>query len=310
MLEPLYIADLVAQAARERAREAGLEVQIEHPSGRFYPPVSITIGDQTFDFHLSITPFNPKSATDIIDDKWLFFQQAGRDLNIPYSQAFVKNEADADSIYKRTLASIEDEAHPFAFPIVVKPSHGSKSVNVCICHDEEELRAGIEMVSKDASHGAHIVVQQHVQAKAEYRAVFFQGEIVFVYEKNPNHIEPGEAVVLGQNASPDFWQGAGIGEVKDETLIERFKPIGQHVYQEYGAVYMGFDIIVDEHDDIWVIECNSSPLGLASVNKVFENGRKIVHGLAAKMLDRMIGLAEPSQERTQDLQFEADPKVA
>lgn len=292
-MEKRYIADLVANEAKRYANaHKDTTVEISLPNGRGWPPVRVTLNGMDFDFYLSITPFNADEITSVIDNKWRLYEASSEALHMPLTKGFTKDGADLNEIFRDIMSDIENEAHPYTFPIVVKPSRGSKSVNVCICHDENELQKGLEIVAGDQGLGSHIVVQQYIGPASEYRAVFFKNELMYIYEKNANHVAPDEDVRLGKDANPSYWEGAEAGIVENADLVERVKEFGNHVHTNHGATYFAFDIRVDEYGQPWVLECNSSPLGLERVLETFDNGRAILEKLGALMVAHMVHLTE------------------
>jgi hypothetical protein len=134
-MQPVYIADLVAQEVRRRIA-SGADMQVERPYGRFLRHYRISVRGQSYDFDMSQTPFNCAETTRVIDDKWVLYNAAGHALHMPHTQAFAfDNEFDLGRVHREILSNIENEKHPFDFPIVIKPNKGSLSKNVCICHD-------------------------------------------------------------------------------------------------------------------------------------------------------------------------------
>jgi glutathione synthase/RimK-type ligase-like ATP-grasp enzyme len=154
-----------------------------------------------------------------------------------------------------------------------------------------ELLEGLALVHAGRENNTHLIAQQYIGPAHEYRAVFFKGNLQFACEKNRHGTEPGHKVVFGQNASPSMWPDAEMQEIEDQYLLERFKDAGRHVYQEFGAAYVGLDIRIDENDELWILECNSAPMGLERVNQHFKSGPQVLEHLGALMVDELVCLS-------------------
>jgi len=239
-----------------------------------------TIDGIHFKFNGSNAPFNSEESNLFINDKWALFERIKWKINTPHTEAFSKSHSKAD-IFDELIAKIESETHPFTFPIVIKPNNGSLSKNVHIVQNEEELRIAIANNKEDLDNGELILAQQYIGPAKEYRAICLDGKCVFAFEKNIDMAYPSD------RANPIYQVGSKAIITDDNDILSQFEDIADHLKKEHGVNYVGLDLRMDENDQIWLLEGNSSPMGLKRITIDVENGRQIISNLCALMLKKL-----------------------
>lgn len=242
--------------------------------------LEVTIDSVHFEFNGSNTPFNSKESISFINDKWHLFEKIKWKANTPHTEAFSKNHGKAD-IFDELMAKIESETHPFTFPVVIKPNNGSLSKNVHIVQNEEGLRIAIASNKEDLDNGELILAQQYIGPAREYRAICLDGKCVFAYEKNIDTASPSDT------ANPIYQVGSKAIITDDNNILRQFGDIADHLKKEHSVNYVGLDLRIDENDQIWLLEGNSSPMGFKRITIDIENGKQIVSNLCELMLQKM-----------------------
>jgi len=289
-------------SAVKRAQRQGMSIKSEAtPIGQDY-----TVDNVCFSFSGGQTPFNSDQANHFINDKWEVSQALRIRTNTPHTENFEKNSAFCnDEIVADLMQKINSESHPFYFPLVIKPNNGSLSENVYIVEDEDALRSAIETVRQNDQNGSMVLAQQYIGPAKEYRVICLDGQCLLAYEKNID-----DAPITATEPNPIYRQGSKVVLVEDPALLSQFTDIAMGLYQDHGVQYVGLDIRVDANDLAWVIEGNSSPMGLKRVIWDIEDGRAIIDNLCDKMISKMQNIAKIQNTPMTDLiQREYGPAI-
>lgn len=278
--------------AVKRARVAGMAIEsAPSPTGRDY-----IVDGIRFTFSGGQTPFNSAQANRFINDKWEVSQALRIRTNTPHTEKFEKDSVlSNDEMVAEIMVKIESETHPFNFPIVIKPNNGSLSENVFIVKNESTLRYAIETARCKDRNGDKVLVQQYIGPAKEYRAICLDGQCIFAYEKNIDD------AVESQEPNPIYRQGSKAVLVVNPALLKQFSDIATGLHQDHGVQYVGLDIRVDENNMSWVLEGNSSPMGLKRVIWDIENGRDIIDSLCDRMISKMQNIANAQNALTSGL---------
>jgi glutathione synthase/RimK-type ligase-like ATP-grasp enzyme len=163
------------------------------------------------------------------------------------------------------------------FPVVIKPDHGSRSKDVCVIFDIEELLERlIEMMQK---YPDGIIVQKYVYGN-EYRVIIFDGNVVCVYERASDGmiVSPENTVTV-----------SSADNVSNEHMGFFLK-----VAQELGLDFCGIDVKDGDlsSSDIsttCVLEANSNP-SMNSVSKL--KGVNFLRDLYGRIIEFVLKNAE------------------
>lgn len=248
----------------------------------------VQMNGSSFIFFNCTSPFNPASVPLIANSKILFYQAVKDDAQFPetikVSQSVAYYEpndrhADDRNTY-RNLPSIDkvidDVKTRFDFPLVVKPDQGRLGRNVIKAETPNQVRTGLKAIFDEEPLA---VVQDYIPIVKEFRAIIFDGECIILYEKNKDQ------AIANNNLNPIYWQGS-IPILSDDTWLQsQCDLLAQYLLNSMGFVHGGLDIGLDESGQLWLIEANASPMGLA---RLIENGgAKAVEQLTDKMITKM-----------------------
>ena len=196
-----------------------------------------------------------------------------------------------------TLRPHDDVVNPFGFPVFVKPARLGSSVGITKAHDEEELRAGVELAFE---HDEKILIEEFLDG--------VEVEVGVLGNLDPIASLPGEIVPLGHEWytwSSKYDEG-GMKLVippdglSDET-VERVQKVAVDAFRVTDCEGMArVDCFVVD-DEVVVNELNTIP-GFTSTSvyaKLFD-----ASGIPYReLLRRLIELAVERRERRSRLKF-------
>ncbi len=197
-----------------------------------------------------------------------------------------------------TLRDGDPVENPFGYPCFVKPARLGSSVGISKAHDEEELRAGVELARR---HDDKVLVEEFVSGT--------EVEVSVLGNRDPITSLPGQIVVLeGEwyDYSAKYDEG-GMDllvpppDLSDEQ-VERVRELARRAYVATECEGMArADMFVRDDGEVLVNELNTIP-GFTSTSvyaKLFE-----ASGVPyAQLLDRLIELALDRHERRSRLEF-------
>lgn len=258
-------------------KELGLPFEIKDDFGNF---IEIKKGNKSFYFVYCNTPFNNESSSFISRDKEFSYRIFGKDLNMPKTKAYLNPEAndqyDIYKKYKNQNQIIEDIEENFSYPMIVKMNSGSRGNNTFLCHNENEIKIALRNIfnpnSKDYDYVAN--VQEYINIKKEYRVIWFEKKIVFVYEK----------VVNGQkkNISPLHNDDAKAILIREEGILTEIENFLSKSKSLSDFDYLGIDLVIDADGQMKLLEINSHP-GFSYF--VRDNGEEEIKKMYKKMLE-------------------------
>lgn len=237
--------------------ELSYEYKILHESGNL---VIVKYARHSHVFANSATPLNSSSVAHLTRDKEYFYKYFEFDITMPKTKGYLNPLCNIE--YQRYLkyphleAIIKDIEFNFDYPVIAKRNKGSLGVNVFKCYDQSEVINALNVIY-DFNHEKYdyvAVIQQYIDIKNEYRALFLDGELHCAYEKDIS-----QAIFTG-NLSRLHWQGAQAKLVSDLAFLERIQQFCYPVFQNRELRYAGLDIALDVDNKLWLIEANSSPL--------------------------------------------------
>lgn len=239
----------------EACRRTHTPYRVHDLHGNF---LEIQIPESHF-FVNSSTPFNVGSAERICQDKDFAYRLLSPVVRMPKTTSFlnpsVENEHTKYTIEKSVEHIAEGIGNHYTFPVIVKMNSGCQGNNVFLCRDTQESITALESIyNKNSRFYDYIALaQQYIKPKKEYRAIFFGGKALLVYEKDIS----GSRFV--GNLSPLHFEGAKAVYVTDTRVVEAIEYFTAPVFKLLQVRFAGFDIIEDERGDFWLIEINSRP---------------------------------------------------
>ena len=274
--------------AWRRRQDEDLHAQVHRDPICESPEVTFQFeqSSQIHRFSFGKTPFNSTEADAMMNDKWRFYETTNDALRFPYTDAIEKRSSQSDAeIAEDIKAKISDPGHVFSLPIVLKPNNGSLSQDVFIVDDENDLTQAIHTIRQNRDRGDQMLVQQYMGDEngpyPEIRAICLDGESQIVYTKNVEHATPGS------RANPSYWTGSLPVEVEDPKIMDQIDSIASHLHEAHGVHYVAFDLKVDRNGGVWILEANSSPMGLERVEREMNNGPEKIRQLTDRMIDKI-----------------------
>lgn len=221
--------------------------------------IRVKLHDRPYFFVNFSTPFDNQQIVHLFKDKEYTYYLLKDKIKTPKTLGFLSPFCDEKYWKYLQFHNCEEVAiealRNFALPVVVKRNRGSAGNNVFLCQTEEEVKSAIETVfnvnSKDYDYVC--LVQEYIEIDREYRAVFFGGKLVLLYEKDKSNGK------FAGNLSPLHWEGATAKHITDSSIIAEIEDFVKPVFQEISVNYAGFDIALDRTGEYWLIEINSSP---------------------------------------------------
>jgi D-alanine-D-alanine ligase len=196
-----------------------------------------------------------------------------------------------------TLRAGDEPRNPFGYPCFVKPARLGSSVGITKAHDEDELRAGVELAFQ---HDEKVLVEQLVEG--------IEVEVGVLGNRTPVASLPGEIVVT-HNEWYDYEAKYDEGEM-DLVIPARITPAQielaqRHAVEAFVATdcegMARADMFVRSDGEVLVNELNTIP-GFTSTSvyaRLFE-----ASGVPyADLLERLAGLAVERHERRGKLRY-------
>ncbi len=275
-----YLASFVYRAAK--ARE-GFSAVAEHDGISESPRVTVENGGLTNVFFFGSTPFNTPAARKIIDDKWTLYRAAQGHVPRPHTEAFLKNDPRSnEDVLASIMGHIEDDAHRLNFPIILKPNSGSLAKDVFLANSPEEALHAISTIRQNTSWGDYLLAQQYLGDEQgpfpEVRAMCLDGECLIMYERTIDQADDADAAI---------WGGETIQATENPLLKAQAQRLARHLHQIHDISYIGLDLKVDREGRIWLLEGNSSPMGLEKIKNQIPNGQALIDNLTDRILDKL-----------------------
>ncbi|MCA9390172.1 alpha-L-glutamate ligase [candidate division WWE3 bacterium] len=261
--------------------QLGLSYEFTHKTKNV---LSVFIGSERYIFANWATPLNTHAMSVVCRDKDFLYSLYEDVINMPQTQSFLDPNTEEkyeqyldESSYDSIIETIEKD---FSYPMIIKKNRGSFGRNVFKVDDHASLlRAVSTIFDHESSYYDYILIaQDYIEPQTEYRAIFLDGVLQFVYEKNID-----EATFVG-NLSPLHWENAKAIEIKDTVLLERIESFARPMFAKKMVDYCGLDIILDTHGELWMIEMNASP---GYDHFVSDSGDTTVVALYQKILQRL-----------------------
>lgn len=127
--------------------------------------------------------------------------------------------------------------------------------HVFLCNSSEDVERAIESVYQDSKHYDYVLLaQEYLNIKSEYRVVYFDGQIHFMYLKDNSTAE------FRNNLSPLHWEEAEAVDVdSDDKIWFEAEAICQIITESLSIEYFGLDLTVTTDGHLKIIEINGGP---------------------------------------------------
>ncbi|MCB9976167.1 MAG: hypothetical protein H6858_01050 [Rhodospirillales bacterium] len=305
-----YLAHYMIEAWRRRGGDSFMPATIRRESFSESPEITFHTANGDFRFGFGKTPFNTADADLLISDKWRMFQTLGNALPLPFTERIGKRDVRGDAeIAAGIVAKTEDPGHPFSFPLIVKPSEGSLSRHVYIARDEQELVHALRENRSDTSYGDGVLIQQFLGDEqglfTEMRAICLDGRTQIAFDRTTDQDIPA-----GVLTDPAQWPGVRLRENLDIVVLAQIDVIAEYLYENYGVSYVTFDMKRDRAGRVWIVEGNVAAMGLDVMERDLMNGRRIVPGLAEKMLDKVVAAGLTPEKEPANASRGAEPEFS
>lgn len=155
----------------------------------------------------------------------------------------------------------KEEAAGLKFPIIAKPSGGSKGEGIKVFKTKEEL---------DSSTDAFDLFSEKFDLKREFRIISIKGEMVFIAERIPEN-DKANSLRENQHENKDIFDREGtlsgrssykwvkVEFGKDIPEEKAFQDICRSINEALSLEFLGVDIGLDSSGKLWCIEANTCP---------------------------------------------------
>lgn len=207
-------------------------------------------------FQHTKTPFNPEVVFGLCRDKTHAYQLLHQTVPMPESLAFLDCNVEERYREYRIHASLEEmlaeiEAK-LPYPLVIKRNRGFLGHQVHLCPDRAATQNALTAIfNPQSQHYDYVAVaQRYLPARVEYRLIHAFGEPVLAYQRGTD---------TGFNVK--YWEQPDNGPsvITDPTLLAELHQTVLPVYRQIDLPWVGFDLLRDEADQLWLLELNSAP---------------------------------------------------
>lgn len=217
---------------------------------------------------------NPASCMDIVNDKYATYEVL-KENNVPSLEYNIIFNTRTRGDFSK---NIEEEVHKYFElynqKLVLKTNNSSEGLGVFLFENEQELVAKVkELFFKEKEFNINVCPFENIEE--EYRAVYLDGEVLFLYKK-----------VKSQNSwKHNLANGAIPAEVIGEDkykILQIAKSAGKAV----NARFVTVDISKTVDGRFFVMEINGS-VCMSRFAKLFPDGEKITKSIYEKAIVAM-----------------------
>jgi glutathione synthase/RimK-type ligase-like ATP-grasp enzyme len=187
------------------------------------------------------TPFNSQSIANITKDKFFTYEILKNHINLPKTKAYLDPNIDKKFAKFLDFHSIEeiksDILLHFGEKVMIKRNSGQRKENVFKCFNKSEIKQALHNIFNQNSkkYDNIALAQEVIDIKTEYRVFYAFGEIHLIYQKRT------------------------FEKVQDSKLKSSLEKYIQKVTELISVNFAGFDIALNDGDELILIEINSSP---------------------------------------------------
>jgi len=219
----------------------------------------VKIKDQYHFFVNYTTPLLSQATSQILRDKDFTYHILKNVINMPRHQDFLSPFCDQkyqQYLKYQSIEEIKDKIlELFTFPLIIKRNRGSGGNNVFLCQDQEQINLALGQIFNinHKNYDYVALAQDYIKIKKEYRVVCLNRNVILAYEKSKENAQ------FTGNLSPLHWEGSQAILITDQNLLKKISDFIAPVFDELSLKYGGFDVVIDEGDQWWLIEINSHP---------------------------------------------------
>jgi glutathione synthase/RimK-type ligase-like ATP-grasp enzyme len=237
-------------------KNLGVDFQILHESGNL---VEVFFDRRSLVFSNWATPLNPHSIARMCMDKEYAYRYFRQWVRMPRTAGYldpgVRDEY-RGYLELMTHHEIVSSIHEsFEYPVMVKRNSGSRGIHVYRCETQSDVSAAISGIFRQGQKGYDYVAiaQEFIEIQREFRVVSYRGDIAFMYEKR------GGLPGIDGNISPLHTEGGTARLVSDPREMRHVSSFLTSLHTNSSLDYGGLDILLDAHDQLWLLEVNSAP---------------------------------------------------
>lgn len=221
--------------------------------------VTIHCNQRDFHFIRTKTPFNSSSLDTIFRDKEYTYRLLHKEIPTPETVAYLDPRIDAQwqplVVHKTQQAIHDDIVTRFGFPVIIKRNSGAQGDNVFKANTIADVDGALTTIfnAEQKNYDILAIAQPYIDIAHEYRVLWFNGEVVLVYEK----VAPsGKHNSLSPLANQDSFTRIIAPTDAVYTQIEAFLTQSPTIST---FMFCGFDIAIDTQGVMWLIEVNGWP---------------------------------------------------
>lgn len=231
-----------------------LKYEILDPEGNL---LRVYYSDQWNYFQKNRTPLNVESVYGICKDKGHTYHILKDTVRMPKTLSFL--DWNTDKKYKKYVKHnslekiVERVEKEFSYPVVAKMNSGALAKNVFYCKDRGSLIQSIETVfsHQSRSYDYIVLVQEYIKRHKEYRLVCFDQKPLLLYERFSDNT----------TFNTRYWEkkNGRLINISDSAVLDMLMEFVLPVFKVFPVLFVGFDIMIQPDNNIWLIELNSSP---------------------------------------------------
>ena len=206
--------------------------------------------------------------------------------------------------------------------LVIKANDSCKGKEVFLVDNVLDAAAVVEKLFRENNHPL-VVVSPYVDIKYEYRAVYLDGEIIYLYKKEKPYVV-GDGVKslkelislkqdsvevlmdIDRNLNLEYipkkdekivysWKhnlSGGAGAIKVDSQDKNYDKIislAKEAGKAIGIRFASVDVILDKNDEISIMEINGS-VCMNKFSEIVEDGYNIAKDIYARAVDKMFNI--------------------
>lgn len=219
---------------------------------------------------------NPASCMDIVNDKYATYEVLSKNGIPTLEYGIIFNPKTRPELSENLDKKIEEYFNKYNKKVVIKTNNSSEGKGVFLFDNKDLLKNKIEeLFFAEKENSINICPFENIEC--EYRAVYLDGEILFIYKKMSNE----------NNWKHNLANGAIPLEV-DETDLgkDRVLQIAKEAGQAVNAKFVNVDISKTTDGRLFVMEINGS-VCMSKFAEKFPNGYDITKRIYSKAIDKM-----------------------
>lgn len=212
-----------------------------------------------FHFVNNLTPFNSSSIYALSKDKAFAYDFLNSDVKMPKTKSYLDPACNPKYNYllkqKNIKEIVMDIEKKFDLPLMVKMNRGSFGRHVFVCKNKKEVKKALKKIynKKDKNYDYIALAQTLLDVKREFRAIYFRGEILLVYEKSSDNKLKSQSPLHNDGARATLIQ-------KDDKIYSEIEKFVSNSSRMKDVEFSGLDIAVDTSGEMWLLEVNDGPI--------------------------------------------------